>query len=842
MVQTAQSLQPDFAAQSAALLTQLVLLQQGSPASPLSSSTDFTPDPVSRWVNGFWFTSLAFSLVTAFVAVLIKQWAQNYMSVVSGTPQEQVRVRQFRYLGIQRWQVPAIVGLLPVLMHIALLLFFAGLVVFLSPLSLATALITGVIAFIAYAAYIVANLLPLRFPDCPYKTPLSDYVYTIHRSTLRLYFGALRACRGLWIRRQKHMPPPSSLSTPVYNSLKHMHECAIERCIEEMDAKSLTWLYSTTSNPSVLNIVLQSISGLHLRFSQRELLIAAGMKDAVRQAFQACFIRAKTGESILISGLEANAERLGRSSLQLGDTLDWSERQQFNGLASAGKTLSQPELSAVGVCYVSSDVARKYRFGDHSSYIPRLFHQCCESDDALHPLVWTRLLETGSKYALYGRHPDDWALGIKILQILPIKLPDARDTATSEILSTFSRPERTKARLMVDYLHAAFCQTCTKDQMLEPNPPSDTLSYIRLLHVLLAMFDHYERLKTEDAPKALRAVTTILSLCLFPLSATLSLQHKRSLSTPSGDPSESEELKHCLQVLRDYLQNFLQSDRFFSPKLNDKHRAGVLSVYKALCSSLEVKLSVWWLPEPFITVLPPPVCTLQLMRHLVKLIDIAESDIVSDARVMCKSVWRMLDVWFSDNVANAFRYFRESDGLRRACLPPAAARIESHQPLNTYTCRVVSRFIEGLDKLDQEAEAHLEYLLQEETLMLCAQHFTVHRGSGIGWSDDRWFVSVGSVMQDRETLLKLARMQPGHPAWRTVISTIVSVTRNNEDFHFSRRDFYGGKWHSMHGYYRAFVVIEQLKDILCIRGEVEGDEFKLFEYVSGKDLEESKVP
>ncbi|KAK0471543.1 hypothetical protein IW261DRAFT_1553494 [Armillaria novae-zelandiae] len=143
VAQTYQSLQVDYVQMSASLLFELVAVQRalasGSsvesvPLSPFSPDATFIPATIDVWVNGLWFTSLALSLTTALVAVLVKQWLHHYTSLPSGTPQERSHVRQYRYMGFQRWNVPMITGLLPVLMHASLALFFAGLSVFLYPL------------------------------------------------------------------------------------------------------------------------------------------------------------------------------------------------------------------------------------------------------------------------------------------------------------------------------------------------------------------------------------------------------------------------------------------------------------------------------------------------------------------------------------------------------------------------------------------------------------------------------------------------------------------------------------------------------------------------------------
>ncbi|KAK0470855.1 hypothetical protein IW261DRAFT_1672355, partial [Armillaria novae-zelandiae] len=140
VAQTSQSLQVDYAQVSASLLFEMVLIQRaianGSslnnvPVSSLNPSSKFTPTTTDVWVNGLWFTSLSLSLATALVAVLMKQWLHHYLALPSGTPREQSHVRQFRYGGFQKWHVLVIIGLLPVLMHLALGIFFIGLTIFL---------------------------------------------------------------------------------------------------------------------------------------------------------------------------------------------------------------------------------------------------------------------------------------------------------------------------------------------------------------------------------------------------------------------------------------------------------------------------------------------------------------------------------------------------------------------------------------------------------------------------------------------------------------------------------------------------------------------------------------
>ncbi|KAJ7581598.1 hypothetical protein C8J56DRAFT_728174, partial [Mycena floridula] len=137
VVQTSQALQPNYAMITASLMTEMVSLQRAMltgnviDVPHLLDVNSMTTSRSDIWVNALWFASLSFALGAALLSVLVKQWLQHYVSALTGTPRERVVIRHFRFLGLGRWKLPFIIGFLPVLLHIALLLFFAGLVVFL---------------------------------------------------------------------------------------------------------------------------------------------------------------------------------------------------------------------------------------------------------------------------------------------------------------------------------------------------------------------------------------------------------------------------------------------------------------------------------------------------------------------------------------------------------------------------------------------------------------------------------------------------------------------------------------------------------------------------------------
>ncbi|KAK0465686.1 hypothetical protein IW261DRAFT_1315486, partial [Armillaria novae-zelandiae] len=165
VVQTSQSMKPDYNQASAFLFFQILnaTMLNGTQFSIPSSATafNFSPRRSDEWLNSLWFVSLTLSLITALVAVLVKQWLQQYVTIVS--------------------DIPMIIGMLPILLHVSLALFFAGLAVFLFSLGMKVAWLVSIIGAATYMAYIIALILPVVYPYCPFKVPLTLHVYSLYQ-------------------------------------------------------------------------------------------------------------------------------------------------------------------------------------------------------------------------------------------------------------------------------------------------------------------------------------------------------------------------------------------------------------------------------------------------------------------------------------------------------------------------------------------------------------------------------------------------------------------------------------------------------------------------------------
>ncbi|KZT61923.1 hypothetical protein CALCODRAFT_514315 [Calocera cornea HHB12733] len=88
----------------------------------------FSPTPSAVGINALWIMSLFVSLSTSVLAMLVKQWLRGYITNLPLPQKERATTRQARYDGVQVWRVAGIADSLPVLIHLAVALFLAGLV------------------------------------------------------------------------------------------------------------------------------------------------------------------------------------------------------------------------------------------------------------------------------------------------------------------------------------------------------------------------------------------------------------------------------------------------------------------------------------------------------------------------------------------------------------------------------------------------------------------------------------------------------------------------------------------------------------------------------------------
>ncbi|KAI0789548.1 hypothetical protein C8Q75DRAFT_807174 [Abortiporus biennis] len=187
VVDSYKALQPDPNA-----TTNLLLLQISAQLGSLSSSNGFlnstvspasladitaaiAPTILASKVNALWIASLIFSLATAVIAIVVRQWLREYLIHPTGTPRQLARIRQLRYSKLHSWGVPYIIATLPMLLQVSLALFLIGLLYQLWDLNTSVAIIATIFTAMTLAFIFGTSLIPAIILDCPYRT-LQAYV------------------------------------------------------------------------------------------------------------------------------------------------------------------------------------------------------------------------------------------------------------------------------------------------------------------------------------------------------------------------------------------------------------------------------------------------------------------------------------------------------------------------------------------------------------------------------------------------------------------------------------------------------------------------------------------
>ncbi|KAG8698025.1 hypothetical protein FRC08_006176 [Ceratobasidium sp. 394] len=236
-------MQPDAADTSNQLLARIAqrLENPNAPLAPADTST-FSPSSSARWINGLWFTSLVFSLSAALIAMLAKEWLDTFVTSRPRPAHAFALKRQARLDALYSWGALHIIDYLPLFLHIALLMFSLGLVVYLytaidTTVATIVALTTGATAFF----YVITNLLSVLYEVSPFGTQIS-------LSTRRI----LRFAANHWsyAQRWKH-----------YFTIKQSKSS--DKTTEE-DLHALRWLANHAQDPLVGDSAYHALAGFRL--------------------------------------------------------------------------------------------------------------------------------------------------------------------------------------------------------------------------------------------------------------------------------------------------------------------------------------------------------------------------------------------------------------------------------------------------------------------------------------------------------------------------------------------------------------------------------------------------
>ncbi|KAG8947701.1 hypothetical protein FRC04_010545 [Tulasnella sp. 424] len=175
-------------AQNNALLSQLVSGRNDSTSldSTLPSAS-FAPSGTILSVNVLFALSLAFAIISSFLAVLGRQWLVYYRKRGGGGPDRQRWEQLKRFLGAERWGLELILDdILPSLLQTGLIIFCISFIIYLNTLNSTLSKVVGVPLYMGLAFFVGSALCTLWDRFCPYHSPLSHLLLWISSLALRV--------------------------------------------------------------------------------------------------------------------------------------------------------------------------------------------------------------------------------------------------------------------------------------------------------------------------------------------------------------------------------------------------------------------------------------------------------------------------------------------------------------------------------------------------------------------------------------------------------------------------------------------------------------------------------
>lgn len=230
----------------------LTLQSFASPNSPFKAPTHAVR------MNATWFAALVCSLVAALIGILAKQWLREYIMETSSSPQESVRIRQFRHDGLTKWHVAKIIAFVPILLEVALVLFLHGLLELLWTLNNTVAGVSTAITMASLSFYIATMVIPSFSPNSPFKAPQAwafcVAVWKVAR--LRKYFTPLSRSNIPFDLANGEPSPPLPLSWAD-------REVEFGRLVaSELDRRALATTYKRSLDDDFLDMVGPCINDL----------------------------------------------------------------------------------------------------------------------------------------------------------------------------------------------------------------------------------------------------------------------------------------------------------------------------------------------------------------------------------------------------------------------------------------------------------------------------------------------------------------------------------------------------------------------------------------------------
>lgn len=175
-------------------------MSNGIPLESIESSPPFKASTSILMVNVMWFGSIVLCLAGSVFATLIQQGARRYEAITQGCPtlHERARLRTFMFNGIRKFKVDQLHHLLGMSMHISILVYCVGLLIYIFTLETILGFLALVYLLIFYLIYATFTFAPMFSFDSPFGTPFTPLCWRIVHLCLLAMFATLQGIVNLF--------------------------------------------------------------------------------------------------------------------------------------------------------------------------------------------------------------------------------------------------------------------------------------------------------------------------------------------------------------------------------------------------------------------------------------------------------------------------------------------------------------------------------------------------------------------------------------------------------------------------------------------------------------------
>jgi Family of unknown function (DUF6535) len=200
---------------------------------------------------------------------MLQQWARRYVTITQPprySPHRRAPIRAFFANGVEKFHLPWSVEALPALLHLALFLFFSGLVIFLFNINHTVFSVVIWWVGLAGAVYGCATLMPIFWNDSPYYAPLSSSMWFFYSG---IQYAVSRITFFLWVRYSlfarsdelfRYTPPDIYRRRFLGGMTKAVQDTG-EKLSAEINDRILTWILHSLDENKDFEQLIGAIPG-----------------------------------------------------------------------------------------------------------------------------------------------------------------------------------------------------------------------------------------------------------------------------------------------------------------------------------------------------------------------------------------------------------------------------------------------------------------------------------------------------------------------------------------------------------------------------------------------------